>query len=84
MLRGGWGRYYFHIGNFGGPQDLGEAVFSVNLYPSTFGHQLFAKDLDTMAEWEAARHLPSSRPADQPVNPKEVTPTDPGRVAPAA
>ena len=44
----------------------------------------FAKDLDTMAEWEAARHLPSSRPADQPVNPKEVTPTDPGRVAPAA
>ena len=54
VLRGGWGRYYFHIGNFGGPQDLGEAVYSVNLYPSTFGHQLFVKDLDTISFENAA------------------------------
>ena len=44
----------------------------------------FGKDPEVMAEWQAARHLPPSRPADQPVKPKEVTPTDPGRVAPAA
>jgi len=48
VIRGGWGRYYYHIGNFGGPQDLGEAVYNVNLTPSTLGHQLFAKDLDTL------------------------------------
>ena len=44
----------------------------------------FANDPEAMAEWEAARHLPPSRPAVQPAKPKEVTPTDPGRVAPAA
>ncbi len=44
----------------------------------------FAKDPEVMAEWEAARHLPPSRPADQPVQAKGVTPGDPGRVAPAA
>ena len=44
----------------------------------------FAKDPEVMAEWVAARHLPPSRPAEQPVQSKEVTPTIPGRVAPAA
>ena len=44
----------------------------------------FAKDPEVMAEWVAARHLPPSRPAEQPVQAKEVTPTVPGRVAPAA
>jgi len=44
----------------------------------------FAKDPEVMAEWVAARHLPPSRPAEEPVKVKEVTPTDPDRVAPAA
>ena len=47
----------------------------------------FAKDPEVMAEWDAARHLPPTRPAEVPVKVKEVTPTgptDPGRVAPAA
>ncbi|PYO92706.1 MAG: hypothetical protein DMD62_12360 [Gemmatimonadetes bacterium] len=44
----------------------------------------FAKDPDLMEEWDAARHLPPSRPADEPVQVKGVTPNDPGRVAPAA
>ena len=54
VIRGGWGRYYYHIGNFGGPQDLGEAVYSVNLYPSTIGQRLFAKNLDTIDFTNAA------------------------------
>lgn len=44
----------------------------------------FAKDPEVMAEWDAARHLPPSRPAEPPVNAKEVTTPDAGRVAPAA
>lgn len=46
----------------------------------------FAKDPEAMAEWEAARHLPPSRPANEPVKVKEVTPpsSDAGRIAPAA
>ena len=48
VIRGGWGRYYYHQGNFGGPQDLGEAVYSVALTPATVGHNLFAKNLDTL------------------------------------
>lgn len=44
----------------------------------------FANDPEAMAEWEAARHLPPQRPADQPEQSKEVTPANPGRIAPAA
>jgi len=44
----------------------------------------FAKDPEVMAEWDAARHLPPPRPAEQPVQGKGVTPNDPGRIAPAA
>lgn len=48
VIRGGWGRYYYHIGNFGGPQDLGEAVYSVAITPSITGSRLFAKNIDTL------------------------------------
>ena len=46
----------------------------------------FANDPEVMAEWEAARHLPPSRPAAVPVKVKEVTPPSPdaGKIAPAA
>jgi hypothetical protein len=46
----------------------------------------FGKDPEVMAEWEAARHLTPSRPADEPVKVKGVTPPSPdaGRIAPAA
>jgi len=48
VIRGGWGRYYYHQGNFGGPQDLGEGVYSVALSPATIGQNLFAKNLETL------------------------------------
>ena len=46
----------------------------------------FANDPEAMAEWEAARHLPPTRPANEPVKVKEVIPPSPdaGRIAPAA
>lgn len=46
----------------------------------------FGKNPEVMAEWHAARHLPTSTPApaNQPASLKEVTPPNPGRVAPAA
>lgn len=48
IIRGGWGRYYYHIGNFNGAQDVGQAVYSVALTPATIGQNLFAKNLDTL------------------------------------
>jgi hypothetical protein len=54
VLRGGWGRYYFHIGNYNGAQDVGQGVYSVNITPATVGHRLFASNLDTLSVANAA------------------------------
>jgi hypothetical protein len=44
----------------------------------------YTRDPVVMAEWNAARHLPTVSGSDQPAPEKEVTPPGSGGVAPAA
>jgi hypothetical protein len=49
VLRGGWGRFYYHSGQFTSGLDVAAGVQAVTLSPSTFGGaNLFAKNLDTL------------------------------------
>ncbi len=49
VLRGGWGRFYYHSGQFTSGLDVAAGVQSVSLGPSNFGGaNLFAKNLDTL------------------------------------
>jgi hypothetical protein len=49
VIRGGWGRYYFHAGQFTSGLDVAAGVQTVTINPSTIGGaHLFAKNLDTL------------------------------------
>ena len=49
MLRGGWGRFYFHSGQFTNGLDASAGVASLDITPSSIGAQhLFAKDLSSL------------------------------------
>ncbi|HXI41163.1 MAG TPA: carboxypeptidase-like regulatory domain-containing protein [Bryobacteraceae bacterium] len=49
VLRGGWGRYYFHSGQFTAGLDVSAGVQSVTVNTSTIGGaHLFAKNLDSL------------------------------------
>jgi hypothetical protein len=49
VLRGGWGRYYFHAGQFTNGLDVSAGVQTVTVNTGTVGGaHLFAKDLDTL------------------------------------
>jgi hypothetical protein len=49
VIRGGWGRYYFHSGQFTAGLDVAAGVQTVSITPSTIGgNTLFAKNLDTL------------------------------------
>jgi hypothetical protein len=49
VLRGGWGRFYYHSGQFTNGLDVSAGVQSITLAPSNFnGAPLLAKNLDTL------------------------------------
>ena len=48
VLRGGWGRYYYHSGQFTSGLDVSAGVVSRNLGNNVNGVPLLAKNLDTM------------------------------------
>ncbi|HWB95927.1 MAG TPA: carboxypeptidase-like regulatory domain-containing protein, partial [Bryobacteraceae bacterium] len=49
VLRGGWGRFYYHSGQFTSGLDVSAGVKTVSLSPSNFnGAPLMARDLDTL------------------------------------
>jgi hypothetical protein len=49
VLRGGWGRYYYHAGQFTSGLDVAAGVQTVTITPSTLGiPNLYAKSLDTL------------------------------------
>jgi hypothetical protein len=48
VLRGGWGRYYYHAGQFTNGLDVAAGVQSVTLTPGVVGSQFFANQLDSM------------------------------------
>jgi Carboxypeptidase regulatory-like domain len=48
VLRGGWGRFYYHSGQFTSGLDASAGSASVTLTPQTIGGPLFAKDLSTI------------------------------------
>jgi len=54
VLRGGWGRYYFHAGQFTSGLDVSAGVQSISL-PNNFNNQpLLARNLDTLSFGSAA------------------------------
>lgn len=73
-----------HIGARADLQQIAGALMEEVRVLDGINRWRFGKDPEVMAEWNAARHLPSSAPAGQPANSKEVTPPEAGRVAPAA
>lgn len=73
-----------HIGARADLQEIAGALMEEVRVLDGINRWRFGKDPEVMAEWQAARHLPTPSPADQPASLKEVTPPDPGRVAPAA
>ncbi|MCX6631039.1 MAG: TonB-dependent receptor [Candidatus Solibacter sp.] len=48
VLRGGWGRYYYHSGQFTSGLDVSAGVRSINLGANVDGAPLMAKNLDTL------------------------------------
>jgi hypothetical protein len=48
VLRGGWGRYYYHSGQFTSGLDVAAGVQSVSLGPNVNGNPLMANQLDTL------------------------------------
>jgi hypothetical protein len=48
VLRGGWGRFYYHAGQFTNGLDVAAGVQSINLGPTVNGQALYAKQLDTL------------------------------------
>jgi hypothetical protein len=48
VLRGGWGRYYYHSGQFTAGLDVAAGVQTVSLGPNVDGVPLLAKNLDTL------------------------------------
>jgi hypothetical protein len=54
VLRGGWGRYYYHAGQFTSGLDVSAGVGSISL-PSTFnGQPLLARNIDSLSVASAA------------------------------
>jgi hypothetical protein len=47
VLRGGWGRFYYHSGQFTSGLDVAAGVQNINLPNTVNGQPLFAKNLDT-------------------------------------
>jgi hypothetical protein len=47
VLRGGWGRFYYHSGQFTNGLDASAGAATVTLTPQTIGGALFAKNLAT-------------------------------------
>src|SRR5205823_2814076 len=55
VLRGGWGRYYYHAGQFTAGLDVSAGVQTVTVNTGTIGGEhLFAKNLDTLNFGSAA------------------------------
>jgi hypothetical protein len=48
VLRGGWGRYYYHSGQFTSGLDVAAGVQTINLAANVNGVPLLAKNLDTL------------------------------------
>jgi hypothetical protein len=48
VLRGGWGRYYYHSGQFTSGLDVAAGVQSVTIGPNVNGNPLYANQLDTL------------------------------------
>ena len=48
VLRGGWGRYYYHAGQFTNGLDVSAGVVSRSLGPNVNGVPVLAKNLDTL------------------------------------
>jgi hypothetical protein len=48
VLRGGWGRFYFHSGQFTNGLDVAAGVQTTTVTPSTVGGNLYASALDTL------------------------------------
>lgn len=48
VLRGGWGRYYYHSGQFTNGLDVAAGVQSVSIGPNVNGNPLLANQLDTI------------------------------------
>src|SRR5579883_319925 len=48
VIRGGWGRYYYHAGQFTNGLDVAAGVQTVTLSPSVVGSQFFANQLNTV------------------------------------
>jgi hypothetical protein len=48
VLRGGWGRYYYHSGQFTAGLDVAAGVQTVSLGPNVDGNPLLARNLDTL------------------------------------
>ena len=48
VLRGGWGRYYYHSGQFTSGLDVAAGVQTISLGPNVNGIPLLANQLDTL------------------------------------
>jgi hypothetical protein len=48
VIRGGWGRFYFHAGQFTNGLDVAAGVQTTTVSPSTVGGPLLASNLDTL------------------------------------
>ena len=48
VIRGGWGRFYFHSGQFTNGLDVAAGVQTTTVSPSTVGGNLYASALDTL------------------------------------
>ena len=48
VLRGGWGRFYYHSGQFTSGLDVAAGVQTINLANNVNGNPLFANQLDTL------------------------------------
>ncbi|HEY2015066.1 MAG TPA: carboxypeptidase-like regulatory domain-containing protein [Bryobacteraceae bacterium] len=48
VLRGGWGRYYYHSGQFTSGLDVAAGVQSITIGPNVNGNPLYANQLDTL------------------------------------
>ena len=59
VLRGGWGRFYYHSGQFTNGLDASAGVATVTLTPQTVGSPLFAKNLSSIP-FTAAPAAPSA------------------------